>query len=99
LHRGKGFVFFQLGHCVEIAGAAGLHLDDQRGLIGFPGTIVWFAANHIIRIWGKIEEQGRMTYLKVLDLCAAKRDSLLRIQAEITNTSQENQQLYYRFKW
>jgi hypothetical protein len=47
----------------------------------------------------KLEELGKMTYLKVTDLRAAKRDNLLRVQAEITNTSRSNQQLYYRFKW
>lgn len=47
----------------------------------------------------KIEEQGKMTYLKVTDLRATRRDNLLRIQAEVTNTSNGNQQLYYRFKW
>lgn len=50
-------------------------------------------------IASKIEEQGKMDYLKVTDLRAARRDNLLRIQAEITNTSSGNQQLYYRFKW
>ena len=50
-------------------------------------------------IASKIEEQGQMTYLRVSDLRATKRDNLLRIQAEITNTSNGNQQLYYRFKW
>ncbi len=50
-------------------------------------------------IASKIEEQGKMTYLKVTDLRAARRDNLLRIQAEITNSSSGNQQLYYRFKW
>lgn len=50
-------------------------------------------------IASRVEELGRMTYLKVSDLRATKRDNLLRIQAEITNTSNENQQLYYRFKW
>lgn len=47
----------------------------------------------------KIEAQGKMRYLAVTDLRAAKRDNLLRIQAEITNSSSGNQQLYYRFKW
>lgn len=47
----------------------------------------------------KIEEQGKMTYLTVTDLRATRRDNLLRIQAEVTNTSSGNQQLYYRFKW
>lgn len=50
-------------------------------------------------IASKIEELGKMTYLKVSDLRAARRDNLLRVQAEITNTSRSNQQLYYRFKW
>lgn len=47
----------------------------------------------------KLEEQGKMNNLKVTDLRATKRDNLLRIQAEITNISTGNQQLYYRFKW
>lgn len=50
-------------------------------------------------IASRVEELGKMTYLKVSDLRATKRDNLLRVQAEITNTSHENQQLYYRFKW
>jgi uncharacterized protein YcfL len=40
-----------------------------------------------------------MASLKVSDMRATKRDNLLRIQVEITNTSSSNQQLYYRFKW
>ena len=47
----------------------------------------------------KLEEQGKMNNLKVTDLRATKRDNLLRIQAEVTNISSGNQQLYYRFKW
>lgn len=50
-------------------------------------------------IASKIEELGKMTYLKVTDLRAAKRDNLLRVQAELSNSSNTNQQLYYRFKW
>ncbi|WP_153111224.1 YcfL family protein [Propionivibrio limicola] len=50
-------------------------------------------------IASKLEEQGKMDYLQVTDLRATKRDNLLRIQAEITNTHAGNQQLYYRFKW
>lgn len=50
-------------------------------------------------IASKIEELGRLTYLKVTDLRAIKRDGLLRVQAEITNSSTDNQQLYYRFRW
>ena len=40
-----------------------------------------------------------MKYLKVTDLRATRRDNLLRIQAEVSNTSNGNQQLYYRFRW
>ncbi len=50
-------------------------------------------------IASKLEEQGRMNNLKVTDLRATKKDNLLRIQAEITNISPGDQQLYYRFKW
>jgi uncharacterized protein YcfL len=50
-------------------------------------------------ISSKIEEQGKMIYLKVTDLRATKRDNLLRVQAEVTNSYSGNQQLYYRFKW
>lgn len=50
-------------------------------------------------IASRIEELGKMQYLSVTDLRATKRDSLLRIQAELTNSSHDNQQLFYRFKW
>ena len=50
-------------------------------------------------IASRVEELGNMTYLRISDLRAVKRDNLLRIQAEITNTSNESQQLHYRFKW
>lgn len=43
-------------------------------------------------IASKVEEQGKMNNLKVTDLRAARRDNLLRIQAEITNISAGNQQ-------
>lgn len=50
-------------------------------------------------IASKIEEMGSMTYLKVTDLRAAKRNGLLNIQAEVFNSDNNNQQLYYRVKW
>lgn len=50
-------------------------------------------------IASRVELMGPLNYLVVSDLRATKRDNLLRIQAEITNTSTDNQQLYYRFKW
>ena len=56
-------------------------------------------ANEGPSIASRIELMGPVNYLVVSDLRATKRDNLLRIQAEITNTSTDNQQLYYRFKW
>ena len=47
----------------------------------------------------KIEAQGTINNLRVTDMRAVKRDNLMRIQTEITNESDNNQQLYYRFKW
>ncbi|MEI7429380.1 MAG: DUF1425 domain-containing protein [Betaproteobacteria bacterium] len=57
------------------------------------------AASSAPSMASKIEEQGKMTYLTVTDLRATRRDNLLRIQAEVTNSSSSTQQLYYRFKW
>lgn len=57
------------------------------------------AAKATATISSKIEEQGRLSALKVTDLRASRRDGLLRIQAEISNLESSNQQLYYRFKW
>ncbi|MDR0702395.1 MAG: YcfL family protein [Azoarcus sp.] len=50
-------------------------------------------------IASKVEELGRMDYLKVADLRAVRRDGLLRVQATISNSSPANQQLHYRFRW
>lgn len=50
-------------------------------------------------IASKIEELGKMKYLNVTGLKAVNRNGLLNIQAEITNDSEANQQLFYRFKW
>lgn len=50
-------------------------------------------------IASKIEELGAMSYLRVTDLRATKRNGLLNIQAEVSNSDSANQQLYYRVKW
>jgi uncharacterized protein YcfL len=47
----------------------------------------------------KLEQLGEMTYLKVSEMRVAKRDGLLAVQVEVSNTDASNQQLYYRFKW
>lgn len=64
-----------------------------------PQQVAMAAPSNAPTMASKIEEQGKMTYLKVTDLRATRRDNLLRIQAEVTNSSNGNQQLYYRFKW
>jgi uncharacterized protein YcfL len=50
-------------------------------------------------IASKVEELGKMDYLKVVSMSAAVRDNLLRVQITVRNTSPKNQQLYYRFRW
>ncbi|MDR3213786.1 MAG: YcfL family protein [Azoarcus sp.] len=50
-------------------------------------------------IASKVGELGRMEYLKVSDMKAVRRDNLLRVQITVTNSSSDNQQLYYRFLW
>jgi uncharacterized protein YcfL len=50
-------------------------------------------------IASKLETLGEMTYLKVNDLRAVKRDGLLHLQVTVGNTSNSNERLYYRFRW
>lgn len=50
-------------------------------------------------IHSKLEQLGEMSYLQVMDLKAVKRNHLLVVQAEINNSDDDNQQLFYRFKW
>ena len=71
-----------------LLGCALLGLTPLAALAAEPGTIA-----------SKVEELGKMTYLKVVDLRAVKRDGLLRIQATLENSSSDVQQLYYRFRW
>jgi uncharacterized protein YcfL len=37
--------------------------------------------------------------IRISDLRATNQDSLLRVQAELNNTSATNRQVYYRFEW
>lgn len=37
--------------------------------------------------------------LRISDLLATKQDSLLRVQADLVNTSPATRQVYYRFEW
>lgn len=50
-------------------------------------------------IASKLEQLGEMTYLKVTDMRAVRRNNLLRIQFTVTNSSNKKEQLYYRFRW
>ena len=47
----------------------------------------------------KVEQLGEMSYLHISDIVAQKRQQLLFVQAEISNSDSDNQQLFYRFKW
>ena len=47
----------------------------------------------------KVEQLGEMSYLNVSNIAAQKRKQLLFVQAEISNSDSDNQQLFYRFKW
>lgn len=57
------------------------------------------APAHADSLASKLEQLGEMTYLKVTDLRVIRRNGLLNIQAEVTNTSSSNERLFYRFKW
>ena len=50
-------------------------------------------------IASKVEGLGKMTFLKITDMRAVRRDNLLRIQFTMSNMSPKNEQLYYRFRW
>lgn len=62
--------------------------------LGLPALSV-----HADSMASKLEQMGEMTYLKVTDLRVVKRNGLLNIQAEITNTTSSNERLFYRLKW
>lgn len=47
----------------------------------------------------KIEALGIPKYIKVDSIKIARRNDFLVIQAEVVNTDNANQALYYRFKW
>lgn len=70
------------------------------GLMGLVFALGWPALSaHADSIASRIEQQGEMTYLKITDLRAIRRNGLLNVQAEVTNTDSSNERLFYRFKW
>jgi len=77
----------------------GVLLFALSALALFAGPMTTALADNAPTIASKLEAQGRIDNLKVTDLRASKHNNLLKIQAEVTNTSASNQQLYYRFKW
>ena len=50
-------------------------------------------------ISSKVEFTTADDSVQVTDLRATQSDRLLRVQAELTNFSSTDQQVYYRFKW
>lgn len=71
--------------CVSglFTGCANLKSDISK-----PGTIN-----------SQIEQQGEMFFLEVTDMKSFKKNQLLSVQTEISNSDTDNKQLYYRFKW
>lgn len=50
-------------------------------------------------IASKVEQLGQITVVQVTQLMAARKDGLLTIQFELTNVTDRDQNLRYRFKW
>ena len=69
----------------------------------FAGALALFAplaANADVTYSNERVLEGALASpLAVSDLRMRKQDSLMFIQAEISNASAQTQQLYYRFKW
>ncbi len=69
--------------CSTLTGCTNLKSDQPK-----PGTIST-----------QIEQQGEIFFLEVTDLKSFKKNQLLSVQTEISNSDTDNKQLYYRFKW
>lgn len=69
------------------------------GVLALGLMSVFSAPTSAQSIASKVEELGKMTYLNVSGLRTANRNGLLNVQAELSNSSEKNQQLFYRFKW
>lgn len=50
-------------------------------------------------IASKVEQLGQIKVVQVSQLMAARKDGLLNVQFELTNTTDRSQNLRYRFKW
>lgn len=50
-------------------------------------------------IASKVEQLGQITVVQVSQMMSARRDGLLQVQFELTNTTDSNQRIRYRFKW
>ena len=48
--------------------------------------------------YATLNQDGSAT-IGISDLRATRQDRLLRVQAELNNTSASNRQVYYRFEW
>lgn len=50
-------------------------------------------------ISSQIEQQGEMFFLKITDMKSFRKNQLLSVQTEVSNSDTDSKQLYYRFKW
>jgi uncharacterized protein YcfL len=63
------------------------------------GTFPPLHAEESGAVASKVEALGVMDNLRVVEIRAARRDNLLRVQFTVANASPGNEQLYYRFRW
>ena len=50
-------------------------------------------------IASKVEQLGQITVVQVSQMMSARRDGRLQVQFELTNVTDSNQRVRYRFKW
>jgi uncharacterized protein YcfL len=75
-----------------------------RGLLGALATSVLLWSGVVPTasaqsIASKVEQLGQITVVQVSQMMSARRDGLLQVQFELTNTTDSNQRVRYRFKW
>jgi len=66
-------------------------------LAGMLGLIAVTA--HAESLDSKVEQLGKLSNIKIDAIRIVKRNDLLNIQTDVSNTSSSNQTLLYRFKW
>ncbi len=81
--------FKSIALCVSLALGSQAALAEQEALP--PAISSGIAAKLMVR--------GELGGLQTVDLRSQRRNDMLVVQAEITNTGKRDQRLYYRFRW